>query len=135
MDEVTETFGFNAGKLWRTLNAEGSLNEKTLEERTQLRSEDIFTAVGWLARENKIRQHDMQFQLGETDLMVPIGKNAGKVWKVLRIWENVGVLFIAQQARISISEVQEALGWLGREDKIASDIIDPALRTLVYRLK
>ena len=46
--------GINAGKVWETLNSNGILTEIQLMENTNLTENEIFTAIGWLARENKI---------------------------------------------------------------------------------
>ena len=46
--------GENAGVVWRTLSEKGSLSFERLQAETNLDSADVLTAIGWLARENKI---------------------------------------------------------------------------------
>lgn len=46
--------GENAGIVWRTLESKGSLSFEELQTETNLDLLQVFTAVGWLAREDKI---------------------------------------------------------------------------------
>jgi hypothetical protein len=46
--------GENAGIVWRTLESKGSLSFEELQTETNLNLLQVFTAVGWLAREDKI---------------------------------------------------------------------------------
>ena len=50
----TETIGYNAGTIWVALNASDALGVKQLKKITKLRDKEMYTALGWLARENKI---------------------------------------------------------------------------------
>ena len=52
MDKVQ--IGENAGIVWRTLESKGSLSFEELQAETKLDQLQLFTAVGWLAREDKI---------------------------------------------------------------------------------
>jgi hypothetical protein len=52
MDKVQ--IGENAGIVWRTLENKGSLSFDELQVETKLNQLQLFTAIGWLARENKI---------------------------------------------------------------------------------
>ncbi len=45
--------GENAGAIWNALQ-EGGLNLKGLKKATKLKNEDLYLALGWLARENKL---------------------------------------------------------------------------------
>lgn len=49
-----EEIGTLAGIVWRALNEKGSLSFEGLQRETLLDTESICTAIGWLARENKI---------------------------------------------------------------------------------
>ena len=49
-----EEIGTLAGIVWRVLNEKGSLSFEDLQRETLLDTESICTAIGWLARENKI---------------------------------------------------------------------------------
>ena len=54
---MKEQIGINAGKIWQILEscelAETSINKVRKESR--LSSPDFFMALGWLARENKVK--------------------------------------------------------------------------------
>ena len=53
--EVVELiFGINAGIIWESLNLNGPMSVSDLAEATALLPEDIYGALGWLGRENKI---------------------------------------------------------------------------------
>ena len=49
-----EQIGNLAGIVWRTLNEKGKLSFDDLQRETMLDSESVSTAIGWLAREDKI---------------------------------------------------------------------------------
>ena len=49
-----EEIGTLAGIVWRALNEKGSLSFEDLQRETRLDTESVCTAIGWLARENKI---------------------------------------------------------------------------------
>ena len=49
-----EMIGNLAGIVWRTLNEKGKLSFEALQRETMLDSESVSTAIGWLAREDKI---------------------------------------------------------------------------------
>ncbi len=53
-DMNKEEIGNFAGIVWRTLSDKGSLSFENLQRETLLDTESICTAIGWLARENKI---------------------------------------------------------------------------------
>ena len=53
-----EQIGINAGIIWKTLNDSFTDTEiNTVLKKTKLKKEDFYMALGWLARENKIRFH------------------------------------------------------------------------------
>lgn len=49
-----ETIGSYAGLVWNALNEVGALGVKQLKKATKLKDKEVFAALGWLARENKI---------------------------------------------------------------------------------
>jgi hypothetical protein len=53
-DTVESIFGFNAGIIWNALNLNGSMTIDDLLKATTLDQEEIYGALGWLGRENKI---------------------------------------------------------------------------------
>ncbi|MCC8036865.1 MAG: winged helix-turn-helix domain-containing protein [Bacteroidales bacterium] len=49
-----ETIGTWAGTVWVALNDADVLGVKQLKKITKLKDKEVFAAIGWLARENKI---------------------------------------------------------------------------------
>ncbi len=122
MKDFTNRLGDAAGKVWKSLNDNGSLNERKILNKTKLKTDDFHLAVGWLARENKISKNENGFYLGETNLTSKIGTDAGNVWKILDMWGEVDIQSISRLTDINKSEVLLAIGWLAREGKIAKKI-------------
>ncbi|HZX11705.1 MAG TPA: winged helix-turn-helix domain-containing protein [Acidobacteriota bacterium] len=58
-----------------------------------------------------------------------IGKTAGKIWDILQKEEEVAISRFPKMLDEKTSVVQQALGWLAREDKI--DYRQEANRTLI----
>jgi len=52
---LTNEIGENAGKIWRLLNSQGQSDISKITRLTDLKTEDVYSAIGWLSRENKIR--------------------------------------------------------------------------------
>ncbi len=52
---VDAIYGKNAGLVWRALNEKGQLGLRDLAKHTKLSMLEVNGAIGWLARENKIR--------------------------------------------------------------------------------
>ncbi len=50
----TEIIGTNAGAVWVALNEAGVLGVKQIKKITKLKDKEVYAAIGWLARENKI---------------------------------------------------------------------------------
>lgn len=46
--------GVNAGIVWRTMTSSYSWTFEELKEQTELSDVELWTAIGWLARENQI---------------------------------------------------------------------------------
>lgn len=49
-----ETIGTWAGLVWNALNDADVLGTKQIKKETKLKDKELFAAIGWLARENKI---------------------------------------------------------------------------------
>ena len=49
-----ETIGMNAGAVWNALNEAQVLGSKQLNKVTKPKAKELYAAIGWLARENKI---------------------------------------------------------------------------------
>jgi hypothetical protein len=118
--DTTVNFGKSAGKIWTTLNEKGPLETSKLLKITKLKSSDFHSAVGWLARENKILKEGEQYKSGNTNLTPEIGTNAGKLWEIMSHWGELDVPSIKRLASIDEKSIYSALGWLAREDKICS---------------
>jgi hypothetical protein len=56
MTEITveSIFGMNAGIVWKALNKNGPSNIGDLLKATSMSREEVYGALGWLGRENKI---------------------------------------------------------------------------------
>ena len=50
--------GENAGKVWLALSKKSHLSINVLKNNTGLDDQDLNRAIGWLARENKVRIAD-----------------------------------------------------------------------------
>lgn len=50
----TETIGMYAGSVWVALNNAETLGVKQIKRVTKLKDKEVYAALGWLARENKI---------------------------------------------------------------------------------
>lgn len=50
----TETIGSWAGLVWNALNEADVLGTKQIKKMTKLKDKELYSALGWLAREGKI---------------------------------------------------------------------------------
>ncbi|MDR2087617.1 MAG: winged helix-turn-helix domain-containing protein [Dysgonamonadaceae bacterium] len=64
---MKEKIGTNAGLIWNLLHEEGSKGVKELKKLTKLTEKDIYAALGWLAREEKL-----SFDKKEDDLYIAV---------------------------------------------------------------
>ena len=118
MKTLIDQFGWNAGKVWKILNTKGPLKENTLLNSTKLKEEEFWAAIGWLAREDKIRRENNMYKLGQTNLTPKIGTDAGKVWSTVANKGEIDISTIARTAQITEVDAYAALGWLARENKV-----------------
>ena len=49
-----ETIGTYAGLVWNALNEADVLDHKQIKKITKLKDKEVYSALGWLAREGKI---------------------------------------------------------------------------------
>ena len=122
MSEVIKTFGNNAGKIWNVLHKDGPQVQTKLQKKTNIRDEEFYGAVGWLARENKICKEKRTYKIGETNLASKIGDNAGRIWDVLGRNNEIDINAISRVTEMEKMDCYSALGWLAREGKIAARI-------------
>jgi hypothetical protein len=117
--DLTTKFGQNAGEIWKLLNEKGPLTKEEIQELTKQNDDDFFVGVGWLAREDKILlDENNQYKLSNTNLTPKIGRTAGRIWRILDIWEEADISTMKKLSEVDESQIQSALGWLAREDKI-----------------
>lgn len=50
----TETIGSWAGLVWNALNEADALGTKQIKKITKLKDKELYAALGWLAREDKV---------------------------------------------------------------------------------
>ncbi|MDH8700821.1 hypothetical protein M2138_000152 [Dysgonomonadaceae bacterium PH5-43] len=51
---MKEKIGTDAGRLWLVLSEQGPKSVKELKKLTKLKDKEVFAAIGWLAREDKL---------------------------------------------------------------------------------
>ncbi len=128
-------FGEKAGTIWQILHQRGPLIEEELLSQAHLTESQLYAAVGWLARENKIRKENNTYQLGETNLLPIIGKDAGKIWRTLEIWGEVDVQSLSRLSRLGEHDVLSAVGWLAREGKVDGVMRNIEEKKILFWLK
>ena len=135
MSEFVPLSGDQAGIIWQILRDRGPLVESELLEQTHLSELQLYTAIGWLARENKIRKENNTYVIGETNLVPFIGKDAGKIWRALEIWGEVDVLSLSRLSRLAEHNVYTAIGWLAREGKVDGAMCNNDGEKIIFWLK
>ena len=135
MIDYVDSFSKHAGKIWTALNTNGSLTENKLIEKTGLTEKELYSAVGWLAKENKIYKQEDSYSLGDTNLTAKIGNDAGMVFKILEIWGEVDVKSISRLAKINENDVFCAAGWLTREGKLNGKTTEHDTNNFLFWLK
>jgi hypothetical protein len=135
MNGIVSIFGDQAGMVWQILYNRGPLTESELLMLTQLSPTQLYAAIGWLARENKIRKENNTFLLGETNLIPIIGKDAGKIWRTLEIWGEIDAQSLVRLSRIVEQDVFSAVGWLAREGKVDGEIRNIDEKKILFWLK
>jgi hypothetical protein len=51
---MKEKIGNDAGRIWKVLDEQGTKSVKELKKATKLVDKEIYAALGWLAREEKL---------------------------------------------------------------------------------
>ena len=64
-----EEIGLNAGLVWNALNESEGLTLKGLKKGTKLKDKQLYAALGWLSREDKVTIEEV-----EGDLLVNLIK-------------------------------------------------------------
>ena len=122
LNYMVKSFGNNAGKIWETLEQDGPQVQKKLMEKAQLTEDEFYGAIGWLAREDKVRKDKRTYTICETNLTEDIGTNAGRVWEVLKKRNDLDMVTISRLSKVPKRDCYSALGWLAREDKVSAKI-------------
>ncbi|WP_080905329.1 winged helix-turn-helix domain-containing protein [Parabacteroides sp. Marseille-P3160] len=61
---MVELIGTNAGLVWTALSEGGKLTPKELKKATKIKTEkDLYAALGWLAKENKLSFEEVEGEL------------------------------------------------------------------------
>ena len=118
MENIVNQFGQDAGRIWNTLHERGSLTEQEILQTTRLYPNEFYTAIGWLARENKIRREGQFYSLGDTNLNEKIGNDAGKIWNALNWHKEIDLQYLPKFAEMPLRDALCALGWLAKEEKL-----------------
>ena len=64
---MKEKIGNDAGRVWQVLDVQGTKGIKELKKLIKLTDKEIYAAIGWLAREEKL-----VFQQKEDDLFLSL---------------------------------------------------------------
>lgn len=51
---IKELIGDNAGKIWKLLKDSGQLSASAVKKAADMNDKDLYMALGWLAREEKV---------------------------------------------------------------------------------
>lgn len=108
---VAHHIGENAGKVWTLLREKGELAPSALSKSLQINASDLDRALGWLAREDKLT-------FSASNVAHTIGENAGKIWRLLKEGGDMTPSSIAKALKLRMAEVDHAIGWLARENKL-----------------
>ena len=57
---LTPKIGINAGRVWKVMDIWGEVNLSTIEQLADMSEKEIYSALGWLAKENKIYINEKQ---------------------------------------------------------------------------
>ena len=137
MRNIVDSYGKNAGKIWTTLETQGSLSENKLIKTTKLDEDEFYAAVGWLARENKIIKQGSVYRLGQsrTNWSKTIGRNAGKIWKTLENWGEVDAPYLPTLTNLTVRDAYSALGWLAKEGKLHAKWVKPKKPQMKFKIR
>jgi len=57
---LTPKIGINAGRVWKVMDIWGEVNLSTIGQLADMSEKEIYSALGWLAKENKIYINEKQ---------------------------------------------------------------------------
>ena len=60
---MKEKIGNDAGRVWNVLNEQGTKTVKELKKLTKLTEKEIYAAMGWLAREEKLHVEEKEAEI------------------------------------------------------------------------
>jgi hypothetical protein len=118
MDDVIASTGNKAGVIWEYLKDKNSSTKQDLLKKTNLSKDEFYFGIGWLARENKIALDNDTYTLKQTNLTPTIGNNAGTLWKILEVWDELDSISLQRLSKLDETHLYSALGWLLCERKI-----------------
>jgi hypothetical protein len=67
---MQDKIGYVAGSIWEQLEKNGEMTPKKIQTSIKEKSDVVYLALGWLARENKV-----SFQPTKTTFRVKLGKD------------------------------------------------------------
>ena len=67
MNNLKDKIGFDAGCVWKVLDSQGVKSIKELKKTAKLTERELYAAIGWLSREEKLT-----FQQVENELLVSL---------------------------------------------------------------
>jgi hypothetical protein len=134
MIDVNIKFGINAGRIWRALDSNKSLTKVQLINKTNIKENEIFQAIGWLAKENKIKKDGEFYFLDNTNLSEKIKQNA-KI--ILSLFENgkININNLKNITKMDEENLNLALGWLAKDGKLGDNIFNDSLEGNSNKIK
>lgn len=118
MDDVVASAGNKAGMIWECLKNNDFSTQQDLLKKTKLSKDEFYFGIGWLARENKIAFDNNKYTLNQTNLTPTIGNDAGNLWKILDVWDELDSISLKRLSKLDEDNLYSALGWLLCERKI-----------------
>lgn len=119
--DLKEKIGNEAGAVWNAILASDQASFTKIRNETQLKNNEVYEAIGWLAREDKVKREGRRYKLDSTNLTPEIGENAGKIYDALHENNQLTMNDLLKSGRINRKNVWTAIGWLAREDKLEMD--------------
>ena len=134
MKDISILFGTNAGKVWNALNSNGSLTKIQLQNITKLSEDELFQAIGWLAKENKIKKEGEFYSLDQTNLKNNIDTEASKIFNIFKNGK-INIHKLKNITSMNNMNFNLALGWLAREGKFENDVINDITESITNKIE
>lgn len=119
--ELKEEIGINAGRLWNTISRVNKASFTKLRSESDLGNNQVYEAIGWLAREDKISKEGRDYVLKSTNLTFEVGTNAGKIYDLIKENNNLSLKDLVERSDMRKKDILTAIGWLSKENKLEQD--------------